>query len=102
MSRPAHPRAGVAAAVALAGALWVLGLHVGGLDTGLLFLAPAFVLALPLLAGRYVGETVFVRARRAARRRRPAVRLALRPPARLLPRGGLLVGHALAGRAPPA
>jgi hypothetical protein len=26
----------------------------------------------------------------------------IRPPARLLPRGGLLVGHALAGRAPPA
>ena len=102
MNRPAHPRARVLAGLALVAMLWVVGLHVAGLDTGLLFLAPAFALALPLLAGRYVGEAVFVRARRRPARRRLVIHLAVRPPARLLPRGGLLVGHALAGRAPPA
>jgi hypothetical protein len=93
----------VALAVVLAAGLAVLGLHVGGLETGLLFMAPAFALALPLLAGRYPGEGVLVRVRRRPlRRRRREPRPILRPPARLLPRGGLLVGHGLAGRAPPA
>jgi hypothetical protein len=102
MSAAAHPRARVLAGVAVIGLLWLIGLHVGGVDSGLLYLAPAFLLTLPLLGGRYVGEAVFVRARRAPARRRPGVGRALRPPARLFPRGGLLVGHALAGRAPPA
>jgi len=102
MSAPAHPRVRVATGVAVIAALWLLGLHVGGLDTGLLFLAPAFVLALPLLAGRYVGETVFARVFRALRRRAPRAHSPLRPPARLMPRGGMLVGVAMAGRAPPA
>jgi uncharacterized membrane protein len=99
--RPHHARRVVGGVVVLA-ALWLIGLHVGGLDTGLLFLAPAFVLLLPLLAGRYVGE------RRLApllgRLRRP-VAVAMhrpRPRLRLVPRGGLLVGCSLAGRAPPA
>jgi hypothetical protein len=98
------PRAGlrVTLAVLLAVALAALGLHLAGLDTGLLFLAPAFVLALPLLAGRYLGEGALIRARRRPRARARDPRPALRPPARLLPRGGLLVGHGLAGRAPPA
>ena len=97
-----RPRTRVALAVLLVAAVAVLGLHVGGLDTGLLFMAPAFALALPLLAGRYLGEGVLVGARaRPARRRRRSL-CAIRPHARLLPRGGLLVGHALAGRAPPA
>jgi hypothetical protein len=96
------PRLRVVLALALAAALVLLGLQLAGLDTGLLFLAPAFVLALPLLAGRYPGEGVIVRARRRPRRRRIEPLPSVRPPARLLPRGGLLVGHALAGRAPPA
>ena len=96
------PRLRVALALGLAAALALLGLHLAGLDTGLLFLAPAFALTLPLLAGRYLGEGVIVRARRRPRRRRIELRPSVRPPARLLPRGGLLVGHALAGRAPPA
>jgi hypothetical protein len=96
------PRLRVALALALAAALALLGLHLAGLDTGLLFLAPAFALTLPLLAGRYPGESVIVRTRRRPRRRRLEPRPSARPPARLLPRGGLLVGHALAGRAPPA
>jgi hypothetical protein len=97
-----RPLARVALAVVLAAALAVLGLHVGGLETGLLFMAPAFALALPLLAGRYPGENVIVRSRRRPRRHRSEPLLTIGPPARLLPRGGLLVGHALAGRAPPA
>jgi hypothetical protein len=96
------PRLRVVLALALAAAAALLGLHLAGLDTGLLFMAPAFMLALPLLAGRYPGEGVIVRARRRRRRRRIEPLPSARPPARLLPRGGLLVGHALAGRAPPA
>jgi hypothetical protein len=65
-------------------------------------MAPAFFVVLPLLAGRYPAEAVLLRRARRRSRRRPIVRLVLRPPARLVPRGGLLVGHGLAGRAPPA
>ena len=50
------PRLRVLLALALAAALALLGLHLAGLDTGLLFLAPAFALTLPLLAGRYPGR----------------------------------------------
>lgn len=89
-------------ALALAAGCALLGLHLAGLDTGLLFLAPAFAIALPLLAGRYPGERILVRVDRRPVRRRPDRRPAPRSPARLLPRGGLLVGHGLAGRAPPA
>jgi hypothetical protein len=100
ISRPHHAvRATVGAAIMAA--LWLAGLHVGGLDTGLLFLAPAFVLLLPLLAGRYPGERALV-PRAVPLRRAAPFRLALpRPRLRLAPRGGLLVGCSLAGRAPP-
>jgi hypothetical protein len=101
MSRRPHHAVRVAAGVVVLAALWLLGLHVGGLDTGLLFLAPAFVLLLPLLAGRYPGERVLApllaRVRRAVT---PAPLVPRRRP-RLVPRGGLLVGCSLAGRAPP-
>src|SRR4051812_9328275 len=102
MSRRPHHAARATAGVVVLAALWLLGLHVGGLDTGLLFLAPAFVLLLPLLAGRYVGE------RRLApllARLRRSVAIAIhlpRPRLRLLPRGGLLLGCSPAGRAAPA
>jgi len=76
------PRLRVALALALAAALALLGLHLAGLDTGLLFLAPAFALALPLLAGRYPGERVFVRARRRPPRRRRGPLRSIRPPGR--------------------
>ena len=97
--RPDHALR-VTIGVAVMAALWFAGLHVGGLETGLLFLTPAFVLLLPLLAGRYVGERVLAVAPPA---RRTVVRAVHRPgPAtRLVPRGGLLVGCSLAGRAPP-
>ena len=86
MTRRPHHGLRVAVAVAVMAGLWLAGLHVGGLDTGLLFLAPAFLLLLPLLAGRYVGERALAPLRAPVRR----------------PGGGLLVGCSLAGRAPPA
>ena len=65
-------------AVAVLGVAVALAETVTGLDTGLLLLSPALVLALPLLAGRYLGEETLVRlvARRApsGRRARPASR----------------------------
>jgi hypothetical protein len=96
------PRLRVLVAVAFAVALWVVGGHVAGFDAGLLCMAPAFAVALPLLAGRYPAEAVLARRGTPQPRRRTAAHLVIRPPARLAPRGGLLVGHALAGRAPPA
>ena len=101
MSRTPHHGLRVAFGVAIMAALWVAGLEIGGLDTGLLFLAPAFVLLLPLLAGRYPGERALT-SWRAPARRPVAIRFAPpRPRTRLVPRGGLLVGCSLAGRAPP-
>jgi hypothetical protein len=102
MSRRPHHAARATIGVAILAALWLLGLHVGGLETGLLFLAPAFVLLLPLLAGRYVGERALAPLRRPVRRAVTAALHLPRPRARLVPRGGLLVGCSLAGRAPPA
>jgi hypothetical protein len=91
----------VVVGVAVMAALWLAGLHVGGLDTGLLFLAPAFLLLLPLLAGRYPGERALV-ARAVPRRRPAAFHFPVpRPRMPVVPRGGLLVGCSLAGRAPP-
>jgi uncharacterized membrane protein len=102
MSRRPHHAVRAAAGVVVLAALWLIGLHVGGLDTGLLFLAPAFVLLLPLLAGRYVGERRFAPLLTGVRRAVAAAVHLPRPRVRLVPRGGLLVGCSLAGRAPPA
>jgi hypothetical protein len=71
------------------------------------YLLPLLVLVAPLLAGRYPGESSLerLRDRRPRRRgRRPVVHRPAPAPAecRLLPRGGLLVGSALAVRPPPA
>jgi hypothetical protein len=68
--------------------------------------SPALVLALPLLAGRYVGEE---RIARLARRFVAPVRRAARAlwatlpraPRVVLPRGGLLLAASLAERGPP-
>lgn len=76
--------------------------------TLLLYAAPLLIVALPLLAGRYLGEDRFVRLARSARqgRRRPARRLSAPAGARwelrALPRGGRLIAHSLAVRPPPA
>lgn len=71
-----------------------------------LLASPALVLALPLLAGRYVGEDALVRlAARGVARSRPARRLSARldrAPRALAPRGARLLAFSLAERGPPA
>ena len=76
-----------------------------GLNPDVLLAAPALLLFLPLLAGRYVGEDGLLRV--AARWRAPRVRAvsSVRPvprAPRVLARGGRLIAVALAERAPPA
>jgi hypothetical protein len=72
---------------------------------GLLYLAPALVLLALLVAGLYPGERALerVRLRWAPRRLRPARAMPRpgRPPVRLLPRGGRLLGASVAARPPP-
>lgn len=74
----------------------------------ILIALPAFVVTLPLLAGRFVGEERIARlaAAYAARRRRPqraaTTVAATGRPRRVLPRGGRLLAAALAVRPPPA
>jgi hypothetical protein len=92
------------AAVALA---WALFQAATGYDGGLAFMAPALFVAVPLLAGRYLGEdTIAGLARRVQCRRRtpraPRVRGRSRPPRRLLSRGGALIARSLAVRPPPS
>ncbi len=86
--------------------VWLLGLELLGVEAALAYLAPALLILLPLLGGRYPGDDALVRAaaRRVPppRRRPPATSPRRRPRGALLPRGGRLVGAALAGRAPPA
>ena len=77
-----------------------------GLHSELLLALPTLLFALPLLAGRYVGEEVlarlaasFVPPRRRASRAVPST--ARRSP-RALPRGGNLIASSLAVRPPPS
>jgi len=87
--------------VALA-AVWLVGRHIGGLDTGMLFLGPAFVLLLPLLLGRYPGERLLTAFRPGTRRRAPrGLAAPRRLPTPCRARGGLLIAWALAKRGPP-
>jgi hypothetical protein len=76
-----------------------------GVNPDVLLAVPVLLLALPLAAGRYVGEDGLVRlaTRRQAPRPRVAssVRPALRAP-RVMARGGRLIAVALAERGPPA
>ena len=93
---------------ALAGlTLALASLTLFGVHSDVLLIAPVLVLALPLLAGRYVGEEQLARLAAAfveVARRRPAS--ALVPPAggprQILPRGGRLLACSLAVRPPPA
>jgi hypothetical protein len=89
----------IAGALALA-ALWVVGLHIGGLHTGLLFLVPAFVLLLPLLAGRYPGERLLCALIPQARRAPRLLTHGGRAEAAAI-RGALLLACALGKRGPP-
>jgi hypothetical protein len=69
------------------------------------YAAPVLIVALPLVAGRYVGEGRLRRLTAVGRprRRRPPVETpSVRRPAERVPRGGRLIAHALAERGPPA
>jgi hypothetical protein len=85
-------------------AAWTVSALLSGVDTGLLYLAPALLLCLPLLLGRYLGEEQL--AELAKRSPRCAVRRVSRLPVprshvRLMQRGGRLVASSLAKRPPP-
>ena len=103
MSASERPR--TALCFAAIAAVWAIGLQVLGVADALIYLAPALLILLPLVSGRYPGDTALVRAGRRARAPRP--NLAEAPPRRrplllpLLPRGGRLVGSSVAGRGPP-
>jgi hypothetical protein len=92
----------LAAAVATS-ALLLLAALAGHAEL-LAYAAPLFLLAVPLLAGRYVGAERLdaLRGRAARRRRRIAAAQPRAPqPVVLLPRGGRLIAEALAVRPPP-
>jgi hypothetical protein len=94
-----------ALAFAIVAALWLLGLELLGIGAVIAYLIPALLIFLPLLGGRYPGDDALLRAGRARRRQGRGARAAAALPIwacqRLLPRGGRLVGAALAGRGPP-
>jgi hypothetical protein len=94
---------GVALAITVC---WALALAFSGSTDVLLFLAPALLLVAPLVAGRYVGETLIAKlaTRRSGPRRRPLAPGASTPPAATLwlPRGTRLLAFSLAKRPPPA
>lgn len=92
-----------AAAVAALAAIWLAGLAVPELHLALLYLAPALLLALMLLAGRYPGERVLQRfcLMWRARGRGPTACVRATGIVKLARRGGLLLASGLAGRAPP-
>lgn len=77
-----------------------------GISGDVLLAAPALILLLPLLAGRYLGEDGIARlgAHLAQPRRRPVAARAAQPrrAPRVLARGGRLIAEALAQRGPPA
>lgn len=83
----------------------VTGLN-SGFAEGVLCLAPALLLGVVLVTRRYPGERLLARwAGHVPRPPRAAVRGGLparRPGAGSVPRGGLLMGFALAVRPPPA
>ena len=92
---------------ALAGlTLALASLTLVGVHSDVLLAAPVLVFALPLLAGRYVGEEQLARLAAAfvVARRRPAQALVptARPALHRLPRGGRLIAASLAVRPPPA
>ena len=86
-------------------AVLLLAFSFGAVDGALLYAAPLALLGLPLAAGHYVGESSIERwcsARPVERKRTPVpATLTRRGPARMLPRGGLLVAASLAERGPP-
>ncbi len=76
----------------------------GAVPADALFVLPMLALAVPLLAGRYLGEEALDRwrARPPARRRGARAAAPPRRPAAGSVGGGLLLARHLSGRAPPA
>ena len=98
--RDRHLLLGLAALALALGAATLVGVH-----GDVLLAAPALLFALPLLAGRYVGEEQLARltGNRVTVRRRAAAALpasARRSP-RAMVRGGRLIAASLAVRPPP-
>jgi hypothetical protein len=89
----------------LATSVLVLVLAAAGYPELLAFACPLLVVALPLVAGRYLGEESIERMRRRTTRPRTR-RIEPQQPAprgfAVLPRGGRLIAAALAERGPPA
>ncbi len=84
---------------------WAFALAFSGATDALFYLAPALLILGPLLAGRYVGESLVLKlATRGSRRRtRPRrIRPLPKTPAVWSPRGNSLIAHSLAERPPPA
>lgn len=85
---------------------WVAVLAITGSTDTLLFLAPALLIAIPLLGGHYVGEELIAKfvARRSRSRARSAspAPLASPAPATWRPRGTRLIAFGLAKRPPPS
>jgi hypothetical protein len=85
---------------------WVAALAATGSTDALLFLAPALLIAIPILCGRYFGEELIARLADRPARTRPARAIAAsaapRAPRTWLPRGARLLAFSLAKRPPPA
>ena len=92
-----------AVAVGVLGVIWLLGLGTPELHVALLYLAPALLLAVLFVAGRYPGERVLKLWCPEPRARRRPIGPQARPrrPASFALRGGLLLASGLAGRGPP-
>jgi hypothetical protein len=83
---------------------WIGAELLTGGSAGLLYAAPALLLALPLAHGRYVaeGRLAALAARSGVRHRAPPALYAPRSHVQVMERGGRLVASAMAKRPPPA
>lgn len=86
---------------------WVVALAVTGSTDALLFMAPALLIALPLLSGRYIGEELIAKLAAGQARKPPRTAVSPTPPRALTPptwppRGTGLVAFSLAKRPPPS
>lgn len=85
---------------------WVAVLALTGATDVLLFIAPALLIAIPLLGGHYIGEELIVRLAEKARPRIRAASTRVGLPSSLpgswRPRGSRLIAFSLAKRPPPA
>lgn len=103
MTRTERTRLFLFAAAATA---WLAACAASGAHDAALISAPVFLLLLPLIAGRYVGEERIERLAQAwaGRERRPRTlssRIPAPRPRAVLARGGRLIGTSLAVRPPP-